>query len=656
MSSSANGGPEPRALEGRAPDAATAEREREREREARRRRLQRAKAAMESEPRMKTLSERKRVARNLWDLLEHYEKGTAGVRKATVLVAAEISNPEDSTKRLPRYALRPSTEDQIQTPDARRAYDEKLRKLLSPNIKKYKELALKGAELAGEDQDEALLQLLSGTRYLDPQTARREPDSLAYEAAEIISEQMHDFVDRLAATYDLARYFGIIDEQRLVRHPQYPDRLIPHDCQELRKVTLPYRDTGFQFQWMILGGLRLPWLYIGTVQADEARLALATATGTIGIGDSEGADDALLKNRAFPVRCIPTWDIFLAIGPFGAAKRTVPIIIRVARTRIRPLNTVGIHLSDGCPIIVAFDEDPIGEFDGHGWIGEEKKLSNEANAPDFCEVFDTVVLSMGRPASEDAERQIEQAADSYNKEFSILSEPTLEDERSSIGWDDTSIPVSSIEDSSVADSKFSENQCAGSFSSSDQIPQINATSEINNGSPIVSLDESVAREAKAIQAARGSPSYSDLPPPDWSHFIDLEAELRHVSAEEIMNLLTKPSYRRYRNEPQIPAVLWSDERQRVASYYFHGASGSNGTVVGSPATPVLSPEGSLLALLERWWRGELQNRASLRDELEKEVQDAVERLEAHIKFARESLRACDVDSVRIPIDKSKDET
>jgi len=379
MSSSANGGPEPRAFEGRASDAATAEREREREREARRRRIERAKATMESEPRMKTLSERKRVARNLWDLLEQYEKGTAGVRKATVLVAAEISNPEDSTKRLPRYALRPSNEDQIQTPDARKAYDEKLRKLLSPTIKKYKEVALKGAELAGEDQDEALLQLLSGTRYLDPQTAPLEPDSLAYEAAEIISEQMHAFVDRLAATHDLARYFSIIDEQRLVRHPQYPERLIPHDCKELRKVTLPYHDTGFQFRWMILGSLRLPWLYIGTVQADEARLALATAMGTLGIGDSEGADEALLKNRAFPVRCIPTWDIFLAIGPFGAAKRAVPIIIRVARTRIRPLNAVGIQLSDGCPIIIAFDEDPIGEFDGHGWIGEEKTLSNEAN-------------------------------------------------------------------------------------------------------------------------------------------------------------------------------------------------------------------------------------------------------------------------------------
>jgi hypothetical protein len=653
MSSSANSNPEPRSFEGRAPDAATAEREREREREARRRRIERAKAAMESEPKMKTLSERKRVARNLWDLLEHYEKGTAGVRKATVLVAAEISNPEESTKRLPRYALRPSTEDQIQTPDARKAYDEKLRKLLSPTIKKYKEVALKGAELAGEDQDEALLQLLSGTRYLNSQTARREPDSLAYEAAETISEQLHAFVDRLAATHDLARYFTIIDEQRLVRHPQYPDRLIPHDCKELRKVSLPYRDTSFQFQWMVLGSLRLPWLYIGTVQADEERLALATAMGTLWIDDSEEADEAMLKNRAFPVRCIPTWDIFLAIGPFGAAERPVPIIIQVARTRIRPLDNVWIHLSDGCPIVIAFEENTIGEFDGHGWIGEEKTLSNEANAPDFCEMFDTVVLSMGRPASADAERQIEQAADSYNKEFSILSEPTLADETSSIGWDDTSITVESIEESSVEDSNFSENQCAGSVSSSGQAPRMNAIGDTNDCSLVGCLHKPITQEAKEVKAFSDSLSYSDLPPPDWIQFINLEAELGHVSPEDVMSLLTKPPYRRHRIEPQIPAVLWSDERQRE---YFHGASGSNDTVVGLAATPVLAPEGSLLALLERWWRGELQNRASLREELEREVRDAVERLDAHIRFARESLRACDIEPVRVPIDKCKHET
>jgi hypothetical protein len=261
---------------------------------------------------------------------------------------------------------------------------------------------------------------------------------------------------------------------------------------------------------------------------------------------------------------------------------------------------------------------------------------------------------MGRPASADAERQLEQAADSYNEEFSILSDPSLAGATStSIGWDDTSITIASSENSSVEDSNFSENQCAGSVSSSGQVPQINATSEIHDGSPIVSLDESIAREAKAIQASRGSPSYSDLPPPDWSQFIDLVAELTHVSAEEIMKTLTKPSYRRYRNEPQIPAVAWSDERQRVARNYFHGTSGSNNTVVGSPATPVLAQEGTQLSLLERWWRGDLQNRVSLRDELEKEVRDAVERLEAHIKFARESLRACDNDPVPSPVPEQR---
>ena len=34
------------------------------------------------------------------------------------------------------------------------------------------------------------------------------------------------------------------------------------------------------------------------------------------------------------------------------------------------------------------------------------------------------------------------------------------------------------------------------------------------------------------------------------------------------------------------------------------------------STPVLAPDGTPLALLERWWRGDFQNRAPLRDDLD----------------------------------------
>ena len=57
------------------------------------------------------------------------------------------------------------------------------------------------------------------------------------------------------------------------------------------------------------------------------------------------------------------------------------------------------------------------------------------------------------------------------------------------------------------------------------------------------------------------------------------------------------------------------------------------------STPVMAPEGTLLALMERWWRGEVQNRAPLRDELEAAVIDALQCLKAYEESARESLRA-----------------
>jgi hypothetical protein len=645
--------------EGWATDAVTKEKQRELDRQTRRRRIEHAKAAMLAEPRMR-FSDRKRVARNLWDLLEHFEKGPAAVRKRDVLMRGIGSKPEDSTKRLPRYALRPSAEGQFENPDDRKAHDEKLEKLLAQRIVEYQKIAIAGAELAGEDQDDVLLQLLSGTRYLNDNTARQETNSHAWEAAEILSEQMHVFVDSLSAKYNLARYFDLIDELRLVRHPQYPGKLIAHDCKELKAVSLPYYENSLSFPRMLLENLRLPSIYIGTVEADEPKLALATAVETIEVGDSDWEIGAYLKNYAFIAKCIPTWDIYLAIGPFGAAKRPVPIIVRTARTRVRPLNTEGVHLSNGFPALVAFDWQTIGEFDGHNFFEEEKILSNRDCAPDPYQIFERVILSMARDLTEATKKEIEQAAHAYNSEFSTLSEFAPPDVSLTIGWNDSVIFDGSKSEILAQKPVSLDSQCAAANvnaiteagSSSQSL--INTKSETLDSGLIRHSDDAFSKETEVFHANSRIVKYTDLPYPDWSHFIKLDSELRPISAEEISSLFTKPSYHRHRTEPRIPNMVWWDERPGAEKYDDFSIGGEE--VIGRvPGTPVLAPEGSLLALLERWWRGEVLNRAPLRNELEKEVHDAVDRLEAHIQYARESFNPYDIEPTEVTIEGHKND-
>jgi hypothetical protein len=326
---------------------------------------------------------------------------------------------------------------------------------------------------------------------------------------------------------------------------------------------------------------------------------------------------------------------------------------------VRPRKTEGIYLPDGNPTPLIFDWQIIGEYEGHGFFEEEKILSNEDSAPNPYQVFERVILSMTRDATEAALKELEEAAHAYNSEFSTISEYAQVDGASTIGWNDSAISTDSEAENLVQDAFCLSNphldtdrndvteSVAADASSKD------AEHKVPDESFIVPTEENSHQEKELIRETASPLKIFDLPPPDWSEFFHLETELRPISTEELMTSLTKLSFHRYQTEPQIPAVILSDARQGAAR--IDKFSEVDDVTARSPATPVLAPEGSLLALLERWWRGEVRNRAPLREELEKEVRDAVERLEAHIQYARESFKRYEIDPSKVMIAKHEDD-
>jgi hypothetical protein len=180
-----------RIQEGRAREEAA----RIRERQAK---LEHARNACARRPKMVRETERKHVASNLWQLLEYFKNLPDGPRPADVLVAAKCSQNGDSTKRLPRYALRPNGDG----------------KELVQKIEAYVKIARKAAELAKEDPDDAELRVLSGSSYLSnlPEVRPQDPDG---EAAEMIAKGLMGIATRLGEKHDLRGYFAQCERQRI---------------------------------------------------------------------------------------------------------------------------------------------------------------------------------------------------------------------------------------------------------------------------------------------------------------------------------------------------------------------------------------------------------------------------------------------------------
>lgn len=313
--------------------------------EDRRMLLERARKAMEQRRRMSAASERRTVARNLWDMLDRLEKGPAARSKADVLLAAGRAQPGDSTKHLERYALRPGLPE---------AEEKKKSEFLVQRIKAYVDIARKAAELAGTDPDTAEFELLQGSSYLSdaPHDHMDDPDA---RAADIIALALRRMADRLSQRFDLKRYFERCERHRLV--PEPPEarspRFVVAEYGTLIGIDIPHTISGSRVTALD----RCPGVYLGSVIADEAMLSQAFAT----LHRDEDDEDWPIELKA---RRIPTWDVHVRFGPFGPSQSVVPILDVRPVTRIKPRESGNVFASPDEPVWF-YHRITLGEHSGH---------------------------------------------------------------------------------------------------------------------------------------------------------------------------------------------------------------------------------------------------------------------------------------------------
>lgn len=114
-------------------------------------------AAIRARPMMKRASERLLVGENMWRILQRLED-SVGVSKSAVLREARLGRPEESTKRLPLYAVK------VGLDEATRA---ERGKKLTQHAEKYKKLIEGAGKLSGIPEDELIAELFAGTSYED---------------------------------------------------------------------------------------------------------------------------------------------------------------------------------------------------------------------------------------------------------------------------------------------------------------------------------------------------------------------------------------------------------------------------------------------------------------------------------------------------------
>ena len=240
--------------------------------EDRRMLLERARKARAQRKKMSTTTERRSVARNLWEILDRLEKAPKPIRKVDVLIATGKAQEGDSTKHLERYALRPGLSE---------ADEAKRSKRLVQAVRVYVEIARKAAELAGSDPDTAELEVLQGSRYLSDLPPER-PDDPDARAANVIAEALRRMTDRLSQRFNLPQYFENCERNCLIpaETSDAEFSFISAGCVSLKTVTLPHKIKiavdERAIEWSLLETLKsCPGVYLGSVFAGKGFKARA---------------------------------------------------------------------------------------------------------------------------------------------------------------------------------------------------------------------------------------------------------------------------------------------------------------------------------------------------------------------------------------------
>ncbi len=250
----------------------------------------------------------------VWALLEEIEQGPRRVTKARVMQAAGKAEPIDSTKHLPRYALRPSDDPTV--------VERRGRSLLK-TAAKFVEIARVAADLGGIDPDSAALRILDGTFYTqDPPEAA--VDDHRARRAETLAAMLADIASRLSGKYPVGNAMRRMENAGWVpRTPGDPTSHMQVDPALIGRQLFPYRTYAGGMplpqlppQQLACGQIeRYPHLHLGYVSTEQSRNAVfGRVVGKFQF-EAEGGTRFETEFGGFDVVCRPVYRVDLILVP-----------------------------------------------------------------------------------------------------------------------------------------------------------------------------------------------------------------------------------------------------------------------------------------------------------------------------------------------------
>jgi hypothetical protein len=166
--------------------------------------------AVARRPMAHSLRERLTLAQNLWSILGQAIEKDPALSKSRILHAAGQGQPDESTKRLPHFAVDPAA-----------SLDERNRKAsaLRKHVAKYVRIASEAARLSGMNENEVLVLLTQGTDYqsLAPAAQQNPYDEALADILTILEQRFDDQpFDLMTVARD---YFSKLFANRIIRDP-----------------------------------------------------------------------------------------------------------------------------------------------------------------------------------------------------------------------------------------------------------------------------------------------------------------------------------------------------------------------------------------------------------------------------------------------------
>jgi hypothetical protein len=174
-----------------------------RDRERQQRRWAAIDAALSKNPKMTHIEDRKVVAKNLWNILDGFERDGHG-KKEAVLRDANMGEKGNSTKQLHYYTLPPFD-----------AASDALKKRIDRLVKrtaKYRLLAEQAAKKAGWDKQDVLIELFQGSSF-DASERGSEPVPNLPDYLFAIDDIFQRMKDWLVQKTDIKKYYQTLQKE-----------------------------------------------------------------------------------------------------------------------------------------------------------------------------------------------------------------------------------------------------------------------------------------------------------------------------------------------------------------------------------------------------------------------------------------------------------